>query len=83
MVKSQSPIDDNLLAINKLLCLPKAELNQKLNQTAALLSFAWVFGVQLDYSCQLKSISATAEKRVISKIVLTHPQLQAQVSNPY
>ena len=37
---------------------------QKLNQTTALLLFGWVFGVQLDYSCQLKSVSATAEKRV-------------------
>ena len=29
----------------------------------------WVrFGVQLDYSCRLKSVSATAEKRVMSEV---------------
>ena len=38
--------------------------HQKLNQTTALLLFGWVFGVQLDYSCRLKSVSANAEKRV-------------------
>ena len=39
-----------MLGINYLLCLPKAELKTKnsLNQTAALLSFGWVFGFQLD-----------------------------------
>ena len=36
--------------------------NQKLNQTAPLLSFGWVFGVQLD-SLE-KSVSANAEQRV-------------------
>ena len=40
--------------------------HQKLNQTAALLSFGLVFGVQLDYSCWLKDVSATAEKRVLT-----------------
>ena len=51
MIKSthQSPSDDNVPGINQLLYLPKAELNtKKLNQTAALLLFGWVFGVQLD-----------------------------------
>ena len=38
--------------------------HQKLNQTTALLLFGWVFGVQLDYSLRLKSVSATAGKRV-------------------
>ena len=38
--------------------------DSSLNQTVALLSFGWVFGVQLDYSYRLKSVSATAEKRV-------------------
>ena len=38
---------------------------QKLNQTTALLLFGCVFGVQLDYSRRLKSVSATAEKFVL------------------
>ena len=38
--------------------------HQKLNQVAALLP-PGVFGVQLDYSCRLKSASATNEKRVM------------------
>ena len=38
--------------------------HQKLNQMAALLSPGRVFGVRLDYACRLKSVSATAEKRV-------------------
>ena len=41
--------------------------HQKLNQTTALLLFGWVIGVQLDYSCRLKSVSATSEKRVFKK----------------
>ena len=41
--------------------------HQKLNQTAALLSFGSVFGVQLDNSCRLKCVSANAEKRVFGK----------------
>ena len=38
--------------------------HQKLNQTTALLLFGRVFGVQLDYSCRLKSVSYTAGKHV-------------------
>ena len=38
--------------------------HQKLNQTAALLSFGWVFGVQLDYSYRLKRCPPDAEKVV-------------------
>ena len=41
--------------------------HQKLNQTTALLLFGWVFGVQLDYSLWLKSVSATAGERVINE----------------
>ena len=40
--------------------------HQKLNQTAALLSFGWVFGVQLDYSCRLERVSSDAENRLYS-----------------
>ena len=38
--------------------------HQKLNRVAALLPSDLVFGDQLDYSCRLKGVSATAEKRV-------------------
>ena len=38
--------------------------HQKLNQVAALVSPGWVFGVQLDYSCRLKSVPPDAEKVV-------------------
>ena len=55
-----SPIDDSLLSLNKLLCLPKAKLNKKLNQTIALLLFGWVFGIQLN--TLEKSVLANAEK---------------------
>ena len=37
----------------------------KLNQLAALLLPGWVFGVQLDYSCRLKSVSPDAEKVLV------------------
>ena len=42
--------------------------HQKLNQVAALLSPGSVFGVQLDYSCRLKSVPSDAEKVVGPKI---------------
>ena len=49
----------DVIGINQCLCLPKAELNTK-NSTR----WQRVFGVQLDYSCRLKSVSSTAEKCV-------------------
>ena len=44
------PLDnDNVIGSNQCLCVPKADLNtKKLNQTATLLLFVGVFGVQLD-----------------------------------
>ena len=45
----------DVIGINQCRCLPKAELVA-----------VWVrFGVQLDYSCRLKSASSTGEKCVI------------------
>ena len=45
------------ICINQCLCLPKAELKtkncQKLNQTAAVLSFGWVFIFQLENKCPI------------------------------
>ena len=38
--------------------------HKKLNQTTALLLFGWVFGVQLDYSCRLKSVPGDGGKSV-------------------
>ena len=38
--------------------------HKKLNEMTALLLFGRVFDVQLDYSCRLQSVSATAEKHV-------------------
>ena len=43
--------------------------HQKRNQTATVqLPVGFVFGVQLDYSYRLKSVSAIAEKRVLLTI---------------
>ena len=58
----QSPTDDNLFGINKLLCLPKVELKTK-NSTKRRrkASFGWVFGFQLDL----------LEKHLITLTVLT------------
>ena len=53
----------NLIGINQCLCLPKAEMNTKSSTRWQLLPTSWVFGVQ----CRLKSVSATAEKRVEQK----------------
>ena len=38
--------DDNVLGINSLLCLPKADLKNSTKQLQ--LSFGWVFGIQID-----------------------------------
>ena len=56
--------------------------HQKLNQEAALLSPGWVFGVQLDYSCRLKSVSSTAEKRVETRLS-THPSIHLSVNTSW
>ena len=59
--------DSYEIGINKCLCLPKADLKTKnstkrqLNQTAALLSFGWVFGFQLD----------SLEKHLITLVAVT------------
>ena len=45
--------------------------HQKLNQVAALLSPGWVFGVQLDYSCRLKSDHLTPKRLYSSVYFLT------------
>ena len=61
------PLDnDNIIGTNQCLCLPKAELNTK-NSTKRQLCCRLVefFGDQLDYSCRLKSVLATAEERVM------------------
>ena len=47
--------------------------HQKLNQVAALLSPGCVFGVQLDYSCRLKSVPSDGEIRVVRKISCRNP----------
>ena len=52
-----------LRALNQCRCLPKAELNTKTNPNGHHSVAVWVrFGVQLDYSCRLKSVSSDAEK---------------------
>ena len=43
-----APIDDTVLGIVTGSAESRAE-NQKLNQMAALLSFGWVFGLQLNW----------------------------------
>ena len=55
----------DVIGINQCLCLPKAELNTKTNPNGHHSVAVWVrFGVQLDYSCRLKSASSTGEKCV-------------------
>ena len=50
---------------NQCPCLPKAELNTKTNPNGHHPVAVWVrFGVQLDYSCRLKSVSSAALDRV-------------------
>ena len=59
-----------LRALNQCRCLPKAELNTKTNPNGHHSVAVWVrFGVQLDYSCRLKSASSTGEKRVCGRFV--------------
>ena len=41
-------VDGYVIAINSWLSAKRRVENQKLNHTAALLSFGWVFGFQLD-----------------------------------
>ena len=54
-----------LRALNQCRCLPKAELNTKTNPNGHHSVAVWVrFGVQLDYSCRLKSVSPDGENRV-------------------
>ena len=54
-----------LRALNQCWCLPKAELNTKTNPNGHHPVAVWVrFGVQLDYSCRLKSVSSDGENRV-------------------
>ena len=54
-----------VIVINQCRCLPKAELNTKTNPNGHHSVAVWVrFGVQLDYSCRLKSVPSDAEKIV-------------------
>ena len=54
-----------VIVINQCRCLPKAELNTKTNPNGHHSVAVWVrFGVQLDYSCRLKSASSIGEKCV-------------------
>ena len=46
--------------------------HQKLNQVVALLSPDWVFGVQLDYSCRLKSVLYNRKNRVVEGFSFDH-----------
>ena len=53
--------------------------HQKLNPPQAVLPPGWVFGVQLDYSCRLKSVSATLEKRVMIMITMLNLTMRTKV----
>ena len=54
-----------LRALNQCRCLPKAELNTKTNPNGHHSVAVWVrFGVQLDFSCRLKSVPSNGIKRV-------------------
>ena len=45
--------------------------HQKQNQTAtSQWPVGFVFGVQLDYSCRLKSVSSDGENRVVSTVII-------------
>ena len=51
--------------INQCLYLLKAELDNKTNPNGHHFLAVWVrFGVQLDYSCRLKSVLSDAENRL-------------------
>ena len=53
-----------LRALNQCRCLPKAELNTKTNPNGHHSVAVWVrFGVQLDYSCRLKSVPSNVINR--------------------
>ena len=59
-------------ALNQCRCLPKAELNTKTNPNGHHSVAVWVrFGVQLDYSCRLKSVPSNGINRV------PHPNITA------
>ena len=64
----------DVIGINQCRCLPKAELNTKTNPNGHHSVAVWVrFGVQLDYSCRLKSVSPNAEKVVLQRPVPRNP----------
>ena len=57
-----------MIGINQCRCLPKAELNTKTNPNGHHSVAVWVrFGVQLDYSCRLKSVPSNGGNRVLKK----------------
>ena len=59
-----------LRAFNQCRCLPKAELNTKTNPNGHHSVAVWVrFGVQLDYSCRLKSVPSDGKNRVRRRMV--------------
>ena len=59
-----------LRALNHCRCLPKAELNTKTNPNGHHSVAVWVrFGVQLDYSCRLKSVPSNGINRVQRSLV--------------
>ena len=60
----------------------RASWTPKLNQVAALLLPGWVFGVQLDYSCLLKSVSATAGNRVVAQFFLVNRAEHQKLKQP-
>ena len=63
-----------LLGFNQCPCLPKAELNTK-NETkrpqtaTSQWPVGFVFGVQLDYSCRLKSVPSDGINRVVGSFM--------------
>ena len=60
-----------LRALNQCRCLPKAELNTKTNPNGHHSVAVWVrFGVQLDYSCRLKSVPSNGINRVDPEVTL-------------
>ena len=59
-----------LRALNQCRCLPKAELNTKTNPNGHHSVAVWVrFGVQLDYSCRLKSVPSNGINRVVHLLI--------------
>ena len=72
----------NVLVLNSDCVCQRPSWTPKLNQVAALLLPGWVFGVQLDYSCLLKSVSATAGNRVVAQFFLVNRAEHQKLKQP-